>query len=299
MEHYFQLQIYQKKEEKLKNHSVLDMYILLFIIDQDEFYYCCDDNAIITNIIILPKNIKPLEYGLIEHLFTAVGEFGNGLVLYVTYDYPSQLDPNMIQYTNQLDDKFQSLISFKDYNDYREYKDGNIVKLLFDHYFIPGVEYKITCEIDFDMKVVELERNSLQYKCYANSSFGQLIGYICRYNKKNHLFFHLKNDRIKGYHFVQTSDGYLEDEEGSKLKSVEKSELKMLFGLSTKYEGELHEKRGYLIKSKLIIESNFYIEITSIKETDNFQVLLFGKEHGTNHTCLYCILFYIYLIKKL
>lgn len=33
MEHYFQLQIYQKKEEKLKNHSILDMYILLFIID--------------------------------------------------------------------------------------------------------------------------------------------------------------------------------------------------------------------------------------------------------------------------
>lgn len=268
------------------------MYILLFIIDQDEFYYCCDDNAIITNIIILPKNIKPLEYGLIEHLFTAVGEFGNGLVLYVTYDYPSQLDPNMIQYTNQLDDKFESLISFKDY------KDVNKGKIFHDYIFLPNIKYKITCEIDFDMKVIDLERNSLQYKCYANSSFGQLIGYICRYNKKTHLFFHLKNDRIKGYHFVQTSDGYLEDEEGSKLKAVEKSELKMPFGLSTRYEVQsgIFDK---IFKLKSIIESNFYIEITSIKETDNFQVLFFDKGHGKNHTCLYYILFYIYLIKKL
>lgn len=199
----------------------------------------------------------------------------------------------MIHYANQLSEINESLISFKDY------KDENRTKLLLDPVFKPKIEYKITCKKDYTAKVSEFDENSLQYMCYANSSFGELVGYICVYGGNLHLFFHLKENLFEGYHFIQTSDGDLENEKKGCILNPKKSEFRMPYRLYTKYESETVEKKFYesLFNSSEKYKPNFFIEITSIKQTDNFQILNLSKYIiKSKHTCLYYIFLYIYLI---
>lgn len=207
-----------------------------------------------------------------DSLYTPVGNCGNDFTLFVTYDYPSQLDENMLFYSNQLEYPYESLISFKDF------KDDKRGKMIYDQLFSPNMEYIINCKKDFKVKVKQLVENSFQYKCYANSSVGLLVGYICRYDSKYHLFFHLKNDRIRGFEFTKTNSGNLESEgKEGELKPLEEGEvINMPYGMKRKYGSE-----------------KFYIEFTSIKQTDNFQVLEFKNTsfRGTDHVCLYYIFF--------